>query len=152
MKQYTSSYLGLLKKYGKIKAPITDGVRKIGTIEIGEPEYPTYSRPKIIYNRFLTSSMAKSIIMKTKDIGIVNDLGFEIASIPVGEERWYPYQRVEYKLIKSGLITGGTDILNSVPPSHYIEIDKTNKRIRLVGPNCRTRNNELNRTDWEEIR
>lgn len=153
MKEETSSYLGLLKKVGKIKGPITDGERKINTIKIGKPKIPNYSKPKIIYDIFSSSQeeMAPDI-KKTGYIEMVRELGFEIVSEKVSDsERWFPYQSVKYNLKRGGLIAGQANILETMPSKHYLEVDRANKRVRLRGPNCKTKFNRCGRTDWESF-
>lgn len=142
---FTSKYLGILKKKGVI-GDLTDGNLAISTINIDDylsakkiaSELSQYSEPTIMWDRFSKSEEVEPIIETVEfRIGKINEIGFEIVSIVVGNERWMSGQKVEYKLIKKTLLNDSYNIIHTVPGKHKVEIDIANKKVRIVGPNVR---------------
>lgn len=153
MSNFTSNYLGILKKTGRFDE-ITDGTVKINTIAISEnPEIFSYSRPKIVYDKF--SKEQELLVPDIKKIYdslvAVRELGFEIISMNV-VKGWFKKQNAQYKIRKASLISDSASVLNQIPARHYIEFDRANKRVRLVGRNCRnSHTGTIGSTEWEAI-
>lgn len=138
MKNFTSNYLSILKRTNQFEQ-ITDGVVPIPTITISEnPEIFSYSKPKIIYDKYAQKQeLVEPDIKKIVDsLQAVRELGFEIISLNV-VRGWFKKQNAQYKVRKASLISDSATILNSIPLNHYIEFDRANKRIRMIGKNCR---------------
>jgi len=153
MPGFTSNYLSILKKTGQFES-ITDGIITINTITISEnPEFFDHSRPKLIYDKF-----AKEQGLSTPDIKkiydslvAVRELGLEIISMNV-VRGWFRKQNAQYKIRKISMIPDSASILNQIPKRHYVEYDRANKRVRLIGKNCRNSNTGVTgATEFVEI-
>ena len=138
MPGFTSHYLGILKQTGKFEQ-IDDGVVPISTIIIYEnPEFFKYSRPKIVYDKYTQEQelLAPDIKKIHDSLVAIRELGFEIISMNV-LKGWFKKQNAQYKVRKASLISDSANILNQIPSKHYVEYDRANQRLRLVGKNCR---------------
>ncbi len=153
MKNFTSNYLGILKKTGQFDQ-ITDGDVEITTIQISDnPEIFDYSKPKIIYDKFIEEQeLSTPDIKKIHDsLVAVRELGFEIISMNV-VKGWFRKQNAQYKIRKISLISDSASVLNQIPARHYVEYDRANKRLRLIGKNCRNSNTgAIGFTEFVEI-
>ncbi len=151
---FTSNYLGILKKTGKI-SDITDadGI-PITTIKISpEPKLFTYSPPKITYDKFKQRKIVvEPDIKRIYSLEGAKELGIEIVSVSVDSRtRWMKRQSVRYELKRAGL-SREENILRTMPLNHYIEWDRANHLVRLCGKNCRSSGGIKNVTDWLELR
>ena len=138
MPGFTSNYLGLLKRTNQFDE-ITDGTVVVATIHVSEnPEIFSYSRPKIIFDKFTQDQalLEPDIKKISKSLIAVKEMGFEIISLNV-LKGWFKRQNAQYKIRKASLISDSASVLNQIPPKHYVEFDRANKRVRLVGKNCR---------------
>lgn len=149
---FTSNYLGLLKKMGKF-SEITDGTIVLSTIRSEEePEGIVYSAPKIIYDKFEEKEelVEPDIRTITRGLQTIRELGFEIVSISVGKKKWFRKQSTQYKLRRISLISDASNVTNIIPLNHYIEYDRANQRIRMIGKNCRN-DNKIGVTEWLKV-
>lgn len=153
MPGFTSNYLGILKKEGHFDQ-ITDGVIPISTIEVSKnPELFDYNPPKIVFDKFAQEQkLLDPDIKKIYDSLVsVRELGFEIISLNV-VKGWFKKQNAQYKIRKASMISDSASVINYIPPRHYIEYDRANKRVRLVGKNCRDSNTgTIGSSEWVEI-
>ena len=150
MNNFTSNYLGILKRTGQFDQ-ITDGVISIPTIQISEnPEIFQYSHPKIVYDKFTQEQklLEPDIKKISESLMAVKELGFEIISMNV-VRGWFRGQSVQYKIRKASLIPDSATVLNQIPPRHFVEFDRANKILRLVGKNCKNSfNNVKGSSEW----
>ena len=174
MENFTSNYLGLLKRTGQFDQ-ITDGVIPISTIQVSKMEklgnvdiknnkefciklfneYPElqYSPPTIVYDKFAQEQeLLDPDIKKIYDSLVsVRELGFEIISLNV-IKGWFRKQNAQYKIRKASMISDSASVLNQIPQRHFVEFDRANKRVRLVGKNCKDSfTGAIGVTEWVEI-
>jgi len=71
-------------------------------------------------------------IRKITSYQALYDLGFVVVSAPVTEkQKWEKGQKVVYMLVKA---SDTSDHLKKIPVEHYVEHDKTNRGVCLIGP------------------
>ena len=153
MENFTSNYLGILKRTGQFDQ-ITDGVLEIATIQVSKnPELFEYNQPKIVFDKFAhKQELLDPDIKKIYDSLVsVRELGFEIISLNV-IKGWFRKQNAQYKIRKASMISDSASVLNQIPSRHFVEFDRANKRVRLVGKNCRDSNTgAIGVTEFVEI-
>jgi hypothetical protein len=154
MENFTSRYLGILKKAGKFEA-ITDGAVPIQTIQVEEnPRVFKYSRPRLGFDKFdEKEELVEPDIKKMKDSFVaIQELGVDILSLGV-KRRWLKRQVVQYKLKLSDAVGPNDNPIKDIPIGHYLEYDRANKRIRLIGPKCRdSETGIIGTTKWLKLR
>lgn len=64
------------------------------------------------------------------------DMGYAIFSIPAKNRKWYKSQSVFYIIAGKNISSPFANKLKNCPPSIFIQKDKGNKRIRLLGLNA----------------
>jgi len=146
---YTSAYLALLRKLGKIRE-ITGGGTPIQTITFSDsPINLIENKPKLIYDKFeKEDDLVKSDIkVITDSLKKVRELDIEIVSSKI-KKRWKKGQSVEYKLKKIEQITEKDLIINQIPSGHEVWWDIANSRAKLIGNNCRNSLEIFGETDW----
>ena len=134
MSNFTSNYLGLLKKQGELININSEGI-EIDTIYIEQnPTSFNYFKPRMIIDRFQENISANPEIRKIsiQDLG---RLGFVIATIQRKHHKWWKGQMVEYRIMREYLVKNKLSILNVPPNKHYLEYDRANSVVRIVGRN-----------------
>ena len=148
---FTSNYLSLLKKEGKIDR-ICDGESslEIPTIKFSENTLPIeYSSPKIIYDKldFEEEDLVEPDIKVFREgfSQFLIDAGIKLISFKP-KIKWKKRQSKEYKLVNDEKIDGKS--IEDLPSNHLIEWDRANQRCRIIGANCKTDDGIIGETDW----
>lgn len=151
---FTSNFLGILKKQGKIDEITDNNGVEILTIHYEQnPEKIYFSKPKLLYDKDKQEDdlLEPEIRTISRTLQTVRELGFEIISLPIKRKKMFKGQHALYKLKRKSLINNKDIVLNQMPKVVF-EYDVANERVRLVGKNCCDKRGIRGKTDWIYIK
>jgi len=132
---FTSYYLGRLKELGFFNK-ITDGYIEIDTIKVLPPKPFKYLKPRVVVDKMMPKTTIPPDIKKIS-LSDLSSMGYVIVSFAVRRNKWFKLQKSRYEILPEEDVMNKKRILDNIPKDHYIEYDRANKLVRLVGRNTR---------------
>lgn len=127
-------YLAYRKRVLIDSRTINDFVIHREVRKMDESRFPSIDRPKIRLASLPPSN--QEIALSTIDYDDLKRIGLRIVRKPAGNNRWFKKQHSVYLLMDVELIRYGVHmVLDEIPPKHKIQLDRTNRRVRLIGRN-----------------
>jgi len=96
---------------------------------------PPFQKPFLIIDTFAKKTTRPEEIINV-EIDELKKMGFIITAIKAGRRRWFPKQRVIYRIEPTSNLTPGSKKINYIPTNHSIKKDVVNNKIRIIGPNA----------------